>query len=91
MIRTYEELAALPEETLILDVTGFMWERAVLATEYAVEYGADTVLPATPLIPATISREKLDELGGRLNIADWDEKEIVEEVLHGLGIEVGDE
>ena len=46
MIKTLEELEALPEDTPIRDVKGFVWESAGLAAEHAAEYGADTVLPA---------------------------------------------
>ena len=94
MIRTYEELAAIPRGTHILDATGYVWESAGRATEHASECGYDAVLPAVRLTPATISREQVSDLRGVLYDAGVTGKVLdtaIVEVLSALGLEVGDE
>lgn len=94
MIKTYEELAALPKDTPIRDALGYVWGSAGLATEHAAECGYDTVLPAVQLIPTTVSKEQVSDLRGVLYDAGVTGKTLdtaVVEVLSTLGLEVSDE
>lgn len=98
MIKTYEELEALPRDTPIRDVLGCVWPSADLAAQY-VEYGIDAVLPAVRLIPATISRDKFrqayiaarDSYSERTGVPGGVSQEDLTAALAVLGIEVGDE
>lgn len=91
MIKTIEELAALPEETPIRDVKGFVWESAGLATEHAAEYGDSSVLPATLLIPATINRDQAIDVANAYWHHPGNRLDAMTAALAVLGIEVSDE
>lgn len=96
MIRTYEELEALPRDTPIRDVFSVVWERADLAAHYAEEYGDYTVLPAVRLIPATISRDEFrrayfaarESYAERTGVLGGVSQEDLTAALKVLGVEV---
>lgn len=94
MITTIEELEALPDGSVVQTRNAGVLTKDSVGwwscdnVVYGAEEVAQDALPATLLIPATISQEKFEELTGALNCDYWDVVEIVEEVLHGLGIEV---